>query len=65
MALVIFHHTVWQVFPSQASERILTGSELNGIGGMYDLAFRAGSGMHSNCQLNNNNIVSLVHFITK
>lgn len=62
MALLIFHHKDAHALPSQASDRVLSISALSDLGAIFDMAFVTGKGIYS-CSMNNNCLVSIVHFI--
>lgn len=64
MAVTIFHHKDEHALPSQLSERVLTGKELRGIGGIFDMAYFSDKGIYP-CEMNSNSADSLVTFIKR
>lgn len=64
MAVTIFHHKDEHALPSQLSERVLTGKELRGIGGIFDMAYFSHKGIYP-CEMNSNSADSLVTFIKR
>ena len=64
MALLVFHHKDVHALPNQASDRVLTGADMKALGGICDMAFLSGKGIYS-CDMNKNNIISLINFINR
>jgi hypothetical protein len=63
-AVVVFHHKDEHALPNQASERVLTGKEMRGSGGIYDMAFKSDRGIYV-CDFNTKAVESLVTFIRR
>ncbi|XP_053389405.1 paramyosin, long form-like [Mercenaria mercenaria] len=64
MALLVFHHKDGHALPNQDSEHVLTGQEFRRLGGIYDLGFLSSKGIYS-CEMNDQNIKRIVHFLNK
>ncbi|XP_053389396.1 serologically defined colon cancer antigen 8 homolog [Mercenaria mercenaria] len=63
MAVLVFHHKDVHALPSQASDRVLSGPQFRGIGGIFDMAFLSGKGIYSS-EMNDNSIINVMNFIS-
>jgi hypothetical protein len=62
MAVLVCHHKDEHALPAQSSDRVLSGPEFKGIGGIYDVAFHVDKGIYP-CEMNENNIANVIKFI--